>query len=75
MVAHYKIIQKHNPNNGDEPKKYYGKLIRMRTLSTPDVVHQIMERSSLKEGDITSVLMNLAKVINYNLMLGDAVKL
>lgn len=47
----------------------------MRTLSTPDVVHQIMERSSLKEGDITSVLMNLAKVINYNLMLGDAVKL
>jgi len=75
MAIRYRLIQKINPKNPGDPKKYYGSLVTRETVSVRDLAEEINEISSINTPDVMAVIEAFFHVIPAHLKHGDIVSL
>jgi predicted histone-like DNA-binding protein len=71
----YKLIERANPQNREESKKWYANAIKSGDVTIKTFAKEIAGRSSLTRGDIENVLANFLDEIPFLLMLGMSIKL
>lgn len=76
MSIVYKKAQRVNPQNLQEPGKYYPQLLTMGKCVDEELIsHQVKELSALSKGDIQSVMTNFLDVVRTNLYAGHSVNI
>lgn len=75
MSVKYKLVQRPNIHKPNAPKKYYASIKRRSTLTTKDLAIQLSQRSTLAEGDVWAVLVELTRLMEDKLHDGHVIKI
>jgi predicted histone-like DNA-binding protein len=75
MSITLKKLERPNPRNPEQPKKWYFTQLSKGHVDTDQICQDILEISSLSPGDIRSVIENLKLVIQKRLDSGYSVRL
>ena len=76
MAIVYKKAQRVNPQDPQEPGKYYPQLLTMgKSVDEELIAYQVKELSALSKGDIQSVIINFLDVVRTNLYAGHSVNI
>jgi len=71
----YRVHQKVNPKNPEEPRKFYGVAKSTSKVEVREIAEQIAQEVSLGSSDVLAVLESLLINIPKNLKYGHIVKL
>lgn len=71
----FKKVQKRNPLEPDEPRKFYATPANLGTITLTDLANRISRSSSLTRGDVLNVLSNFLDEIPGYLKDGKSVQL
>ncbi|MDR1228795.1 MAG: HU family DNA-binding protein [Azoarcus sp.] len=75
MVMKLTKIERGNPSNPGQKKKWYLTKSAGRPIELDEIAEDIQGRSAMTKGDILSVLSNLVQVLPAHLKKGDSVRL
>ena len=72
MAVPYDFFRTPQPKNKDKVR-YHARVVVRDTMETEDIARMIASRSTIKEGDVTGTLVELAKVLFTELPEGRSI--
>jgi len=75
MAVNYKAVPKVNPNDLNEPEKFYAQIVSSGDIGLRDLAKEISLMSTLSVADVTSVVESLLEIIPLKLLDGKIVRL
>ena len=75
MTLEYRLIQKVNPRDINEPKKFYAKAVNRGKLSLRQLSKEIADISTVSIVDTTAVIESLILLIPKHITQGETVQL
>ncbi len=74
MSANYRLVRNPNPKKDGKVQPLHARFVPSRTVSTEDLMEEIISKSSFSTGDVKGILQLLQDVIVNQLMLGSNIK-
>jgi predicted histone-like DNA-binding protein len=71
----YKVIERTNPQNREEQKKWYANAVKSGNITTKTLAKKIADKSALPKGDVENVVSTLLDELPTLLTEGKSVKL
>ena len=71
----YHLIERHNPRNLEDPKKFYANKVTRSTVSMRELAKDISDISTVSIVDVTAVIESMLQLLPKYLTAGDIVQL
>jgi predicted histone-like DNA-binding protein len=75
MPMHYKLVQKVNPSNPENPNKWYANAVTIGDITLRELSNEIAEISTVSAADTIAVLESLLQLIPRHVARGEIVRL